>query len=41
MLQLRGVKVVVLDGVAGTVDDQVAEGGNLLQRFYLDIHRQG
>ena len=41
MLQLRGVEVVVLDGVAGAVDYQVAEGGNLLQRFQLDVHRQG
>ena len=41
VLELCGVEVIVFDGIARTVDNQVTESRNLFQRCNLNIHRQG
>ena len=40
VLQLCGIEVVVLDGVAWPVDSDVAQGGNHAQCLQLYVHGQ-
>ena len=41
MLQLSRVEIIVFDGISRTIHHQVFEARNLLQRFQLNLHRQG
>ena len=40
-MELCGLEEIIFDGVAGTIDLNVAETRHLFEGFDLDVHRKG